>query len=893
MKTEAWHAYKIQKVFQDLNSSRKGLSKFEVKKRLARFGENKLPEEKRLSGLQIFLNQFKSPLIYILLVAAIISFVMKEFIDMGVILATVAVNTIIGFFQENKANKAISLLKKLVEYKVVALRDGKKAQVDSKQLVPGDIIFLEEGEKIPADCRIIEENNLQIVEASLTGESVPSDKNIDVLPEGTGLADRENMVYMGTTVARGKGMAIVCETGIKTEIGKVTQLIKETKEEETPLQVKLKRLSKILAIFIAIITILIFALGIWRIRTGVEHVTYFQMFETAVAIAVAAIPEGLIVAVTVILAIGMQRILKKKALVRKLVAAETLGSTSVICTDKTGTLTENKMQVSHISAYDEILKNKELEFKGGKGAGDSHVEVLKIGMLCNNSVIENPEEKLKKWKILGDPTETALVLAAVHAGLIKKKLEKDRPRLDEIPFDSDKKYMVTLNKYNDKQNAIYVKGAPEKVLSFSTFIKTEKGKRNLTNKEKEVIRKQINEFTKKGLRVLGTAYKLVDQKNEKLNEDDIKDLVYVGIVGLQDPVRKEAPETIEICRQAGIRPIIVTGDHKLTAKAIAKEVGIDVKEKNIIEGWELDKMDDKKLKKVIREIDIYARVSPKHKVRIIDAWQSAGEVVAMTGDGVNDAPAIKTADIGVALGSGTDVAKETSDLILLDDNFRTIVNAVRQGRVIFENIRKVVLYLLKDSFTEVILIGGSLILGLPLPVLPAQILWVNLVEDGLPNFALAFEPGEKEVMKDKPRRLKESILNKEMKVLIFIIGILTDLILFGLFFYFWKIGYDFSHVRTIVFAGLGINSLFLVFSVRSLRKNIWHINFFTNKYLIFSVVAGMFLLFGAVYIPFLQTVLRTVPLTLNEFLIVIGLGLINLFSVEITKWFFIVRKQTA
>lgn len=893
MKTETWYSYKIQKVFQELNSSKKGLSGFEVKKRLERFGENKLPEEKKLSGSQIFLNQFKNPLIYILVVAAAISFVMKEFIDMGVILSTVAVNTIIGFFQENKANKAISLLKKMVEYGVIVLRDNRKTQIDSKQLVPGDIIFLVEGEKIPADARIIEENNLQVIEASLTGESIPSDKNSYVLPEGTVVADRENMVYMGTTVARGKGMAIVCETGIKTEIGKVTQLIKETKEEETPLQIKLKRLSRILAIFIAAITVLIFVLGIWRIRTGVEHATYFQMFETAVAIAVAAIPEGLIVAVTVILAIGMQRILKKKALTRKLIAAETLGSTSVICTDKTGTLTENKMQVSHISAYDEILVNKKIEFKGGKGMGDSHIEALKIGMLCNNSVIENPEEELKKWKVLGDPTETALLLAAVNAGLEKKKLDKDRPRLDEIPFDSDKKYMVTLNKYNEKQNAIYVKGAPETVLNFSTYIKTEKGKRELTIKEKETIKKQINEFTKKGLRVLGVAYKLIDLKTEKLLEDQSKDFVYVGIIGLHDPVRKEAPETIEICRQAGIRPIIVTGDHKLTAKAIAKEVGINVKEKNIIEGWELDKMDDRKLKKIIREIEIYARVSPKHKVRIIDAWQAVGEVVAMTGDGVNDAPAIKAADIGVALGSGTDVAKETSDLILLDNNFKTIVDAVNQGRVIFDNIRKVVTYLLSSGFTEIILIGGSLLMGLPLPLLPTQILWINVIQDGLPNFALAFEPGEEEVMKDKPRKLKESILNTEMKVLIFIIGIFTDLVLFGLFIYFWKIGYNFEHLRTIVFAGLGIASMFYIWSCKTLRKNIWQINFFTNKYLIFSVIAGVFLLFGAIYIPFLQTVLRTVPLTMTEFLIVIGLGVINLISVEATKWFFIVRKYTS
>lgn len=886
-----WHSYSIQKVLRELKTSKNGLSTFEAEKRMQMYGRNKLPEEKILSSFKIFISQFKSPLIYILIVAAAASFLLKEYIDAGVIAVVVAFNTIIGFFQENKANKAIAMLRKMVEYRILVMRNGKEIEINSDMLVAGDLIYLREGERVPADSRIIEARNLQIEESSLTGESIPSDKNNATLNAGAVIADRENIAFMGTTVVRGHGTAIVCETGTNTQIGKITKMISETHEGDTPLQAKLKRLGRNLSLALILIILVIFIAGVWEINAGIEQLSYFKMFETAVAVAVGVIPEGLAVAVTAILAIGMQRILKKKSLVRKLLAAEILGSTSVICTDKTGTLTEGKMQVSHIASHEELIENKGHEFNG-MVSEENHIEVLKIGMRCNDAVIENPKDELESIKIIGDPTETALISAAMQAGLEKKKDVFKHPRINEITFDTDRKYMATLNKYDKRKNIIYVKGAPEIILNFSSRLKIGRSKIDLTKSDIDRIKSQINEFTKKGLRVLAVAYKHIDLKTNKIDESDMSDLVFVGILGLKDPLRKEAKETISLCKQAGIRTIIVTGDHKLTAKAIAKEVGLDSKEENIMEGHELEKISDERLKSIVRKIDIYARVSPKHKLKIINAWKSLGEVVAMTGDGVNDAPALKAADIGIAFGSGTDVAKETSDMILLDNNFKTIIDAVKQGRAIFENIRKVVLFLLKDSFIHIILVGGSLLFRLPLPLLPVQILWVNLIEHSLLNFPLAFEREEDDVMKEKPIKRDEPIMNKEAKILTFFASTSVDAVLLTLFVYLFSVGYDLERLRSIILLGVGIDSLFLIFSFKTLRKNIWNQNLFSNKILNICVVIAAIFLFGAVYLPFLQNILHTQALGLYEVVIVLIFGMLELFAVELTKWVYI-RKRVA
>lgn len=873
---ENWHTLSPEKVFSLLKTSPKGLERKEVEKRLQKFGPNKLPEEKRLTRLSILLAQFKSPLVYILLFAAAVTFFLKEFVDLGVILAAVVLNAIVGFVQENKAEQTITALKRAVEQKAKVIREGREHEVEMEEVVPGDILLVEAGDKVTADARLFETVNMALVEAALTGESVASEKTVKILPKGISLADRENMVYQGTTVARGRGRAVVVATGIKTQFGKIALMVKEAVEEKTPLQKQLVHFGRFLTIVLSLACFLILVVGLWEKRP------FHQMFTTAVAVAVAAIPEGLLVALTVILAVGMQRILKKKALVRKLVAAETLGGTNVICSDKTGTLTLGKMQVADIWTWDQ-------ESASVDGGAKSHLSALKIGLLCNNAVIENPEEVLENWKILGDPTEQAILTAGYSAGLDKEKLEKEMPRVDEIPFDSETRLMATFHEVRGQRlevrgKVVYVKGAPERILSLSSFVDKNGQKIELTKEKKKEISRVHEGLTRKGLRVLAVGYK-TGQRSE-VKGQRLNDLVFAGLIGLKDPLRPEARKTIEQCRRAGIRTVIVTGDHKLTAQAIAQEVGLPAKAENILEGEELDRMSDEELRKVVRKIAVYSRAEPKHKLRIIDALQANGDVVAMTGDGVNDAPALKSADIGIALGSGTDVAKEAADLVLLDDNFKTIVAAVREGRVIFENLRKVVLFLLANSFTEIILIVGSLLLGLPLPLLAAQILWVNLIEDGPPSMALAFEPEEPGIMDNPPRKKEEPILNTEMKAIIFIVGILTDLVLLGLFIWVLNKTSNLPLARSITFVTLGIDTLVYAFCFKSLKEPLWHEKLLSNKFLNISIFIVVLLLVASVNLPFLRFVLRTVPLGSWGWMLVGLFGILQMVMVEATKGVF-------
>ncbi|MFH1537136.1 MAG: HAD-IC family P-type ATPase [Patescibacteria group bacterium] len=841
-------------VFESLKGTLNGLSDTEVKKRQEKYGLNKLPTEKKASWLIILLSQFKSPLVYILLIATIVSLFLHEYVDAGVIIASVVINTIVGFFQETKANNAVEQLRKLVHFDAQVKRGGVKQKVKGEELVPGDLILLEAGDKVPADARIYEANNLQINEASLTGESAPIKKNIAELKKSTPLADRKNMAFMGTNITRGKGRAIVTETGLKTHLGEIASMVKDVKEDKTPLQIRIEKFSKWLAIIIGVICLLIFSIGI------LQGKSVFDMFLISVAVAVAAIPEGLIVSMTIVLTIGMQKVIKQKALIKKLIAAETLGSVSVICSDKTGTLTIGKMQVAEVQAEDKML-------------------ALRLSLLCNNAIIQNPEEELQNWKFLGDPTEIALVLGACHAGIKQKECYKENPRIGEIPFDEDRKYMIT--QHETKRGCLLaIKGAPEKILDFA----------KLDSRKKTELIKEFEELTKKGLRVLAIAQKKLSCQIE-LDDEAIKDCEFVGFIGLKDPLRSEAAQTLEMTSKAGIRTVIITGDHKLTATAIANELGIPTSSKNVMEGAEIDELSEEELESRIRDINIYARVTPKHKLRIIDAWQAQGEVVAMAGDGVNDAPAIKSADVGIALGSGTDVAKETADVILLDDNFKTINAAVERGRIIYANLKKIILFLMSGSFSEVVVVAGALIMGLPLPVLAVQILWINLVEDSFPNLALAFEPGEKEVMKDKPRPRNESILDKEMKIMIFGLGLFRDVILLAMFYILYKMTNNLPYCQTIIFVALGIDTAFVTFSFRSLRKTIWQRNPFSNWWLNGAVLIGIGLIVAAVYLPFLQNALRTVPLGWEEWALLIALAFFELISVEVIKYIFIVRKK--
>lgn len=881
LKAKNWHNLDIKEVFKFLKTSKDGLTDKIVESKQKKFGKNKLPSERKLSKLRIFFNQIKSPLVYVLIIAAGISILLNHFTDAAVIILAVMVNSFFGFWQENKANNAITQLKKIVRQETKVLRNGHKVQIDSVELVPGDIIFVEAGDKVPADARLIETKNLEIIESNLTGESNNSKKNTKKILIGTALADRENMIYMSTLVAQGQGLAVVTATGIKTEIGKITNLIKETKDEATPLQERLTHLSKVLTFVIGITCLLIFILGI---TTGKDPV---DIFITVVALAVAAIPEGLVVAVTIILTLGMQFILKKKALVRRLVSAETLGSTSIICTDKTGTLTEGKMRVSKIiTAEKEYTIDEKTELSEMEKVQDL---ISKISILCSSASIENPDAELEHMKIIGDSTEKALLLAAIQSGFDKDKLDDEYRELDQIPFDSSKKFMATIHEHKDKSHRhVFVKGAPEKIFDFCSKVLEQGKKKKLTAKQLSYLKNKYQKLTKKGLRVLAFAYKT--GKNFEQTEEELKDLVFLGFIALKDPLRKEAKAAIELAEQAGIRPIVITGDHRLTAQAIFEEI-YPKRKFNIVEGDELDRWTDEELKEKVVDIDIYARVEPKHKLRVVDAWQARGEVVAMTGDGVNDAPALKSADIGVAMADGSDVTKETADLILLDNNFKVIVAAVEQGRVIFDNIRKVIVYLLADSFSEMALIAFSLVMGLPVPILATQIIWINLINDGLPNVAMSLEPGEEGIMKNPPRSRKEPLLNSEMKIIIFAIGLITDILLILLFYFMLGQNYDIAYIRTVMFAIIGTDSLIYAFSIRKLHHSIFSSNPFQNKYLILAVSVSFILLLAAIYLPFLQTFFHTVNIGLMDWLVVFGISIFNVVMFEIVKYYFIIKEK--
>jgi len=884
----------VQDVVKSLKGSSDGLKTDEIEKRLKKYGLNELPEEKSFSLWLLFFRQFKNTLIYVLLIAAAISFLLDDFINAWVILAAVVLNVVVGFIQEFRAQRALENLRKVVTQFATVKRNGHEIQIETKEIVPGDIVVLRAGDKVPADIRLINAAELKCNEASLTGESFPIRKTTEDLPSAVILAEQKNMVFMGTTIVTGSGEGIVVATGTETQLGKIAALIKKTKTEPTPLQKKLSSLGKNLGFIILGISLLIFVIGI-LLKFDIK-----EMFTTAVAIAVAAIPEGLVVVVTVILAIGMQRILKQGSLVRKLVAAETLGSTTVICTDKTGTLTEGLMKVVRIVTHDHNLdtdKNK-VKTETDEVPSQSYFLALKIGVLSSDAYIENPLEAIGHRNVIGMPTEKALVLVAAQTGMDLDKLRKQNPRLEAIPFNSERKFMATLHEDKDKQKYIYCKGAPEVILGNASRVDLDGKVVRLDVKKRDKLKREYERLSSEGLRILALGYKAVDKKYKGVENDPsvLSDTIFVGFVGIKDPLRKEAKDTIVTCLEAGIRPVMITGDHRLTARAIAEELELPHQEKNVIEGKDFEKLDEKALKDRILDLSVYARVNPQDKLRIIDAWQDKGEVVAMTGDGVNDAPALKSADIGVALGSGTDVAKETADIVLLDNNFRTIVKAVEQGRIIYENIKKVILYLMSDSFTEMIIITAALILsgivpgGFPLPLLAAQILWINLVTDGFPNIALTLEPGEKDIMKQKPVSPKNPIIDKEMKYLIVIISIFTGFLALGIFYFTWKTTGDLEKARTITFTAVAVDSLLYVFSCRSLRHSIWNKEFFANKYLFIAVLVGLLIQLPAVYLPFLQNVFQTVPLNFADWGIVLSVGILTIFAIEIAKWLFIKKK---
>lgn len=888
---QSWYSISLAEVFSETKSRKEGLATSDAIKKLKESGRNSLPQEKPYSKIRLFLGQFNSPLMYILLVTVVISFLLKHYSDTIFIIVVLLINTTVGFYQENKANQSLLALKKMVKIRAKVWRDGYEKEIDSEELVVGDVVLLKAGDKVPADGRIIEAKNLKINEASLTGESQAVEKKADnTLPEPIPLPERTNMAFMGTIVEEGRAIIVVVATGINTQIGEIVSLLKETKERKTPLQKKIATLSQITGAFILSIIFAIVIIGYFTEKS------FADIFVASLALAVSAIPEGLLPAITVILVLGMRRIFKQNGLVRKLAATETLGSVTVICTDKTGTLTEGKMRVGHILTSTRELLSDHLNglAKGENANGvESHISALKIATLANDAFVENPEAELQEWVVRGRPTEQALLLAGMQSGLNKHELEKQYPVLDRITFESDYKFAATLHRKNESQNTLYVIGAPEEIIAHSIDLDVDSKKEKLGTTEANKLIEKLETLTQKGLRVLACAHKDYDSKTKYQNLTElVKELSLVGFIALKDPLRQDAKESIAITKKAGIRTVIVTGDHKLTAKAIAEEIGIKAKDENIIEGKELEMISDDELRERAKHISIYARVSPRHKLRIVDALQANGEVVAMLGDGVNDAPALKSADIGVVVGSGTDVAKEVADLVLLDDNFKTIVKSVEQGRVVFENVRKVFVYLVADDFSELFLFLSAMAMGFPLPLLPAQILWINLVEDGFPDIALTTEQETKGVMDEKPRNPKEPILNKPLKQWMTAIFFITGLAAFLSFFFLWNLTEDLQKTRTIVFALVCVDSLIFAFSVRSFKRTIFRKDIFSNRYLVGGVAIATLLLIGAVYLPPLQKLLATQPLGITEWLMIFSISTIEILLIEFSKKKIFVNKTT-
>ena len=860
-----YYSLNIKEVLKSLKTYEEGLTDNEAKQRSEKYGTNEIERRKSITPFKIFVRQFTSFIVIILFAAILISLLIGEKLDAVVISIILILNGVFGFIQEYKAEKAIESLRKLTALKAKVIRDAREIEVDSRELVPGDIILLETGSKVPADARLLQIAVLQVDEASLTGESTPSKKITEPIKRRTSVNDQENMVFMGTIVTKGRARAVITETGMGTEIGRIAELVQEVKEKSTPLQEKLKQFGKWLSFVTILICAVVFGVGILReylVATsfGINHVS--EMFLAAVALAVAAIPEGLPAIVTISLALGVSKMTKRNVLIRQLPAVETLGCTNVICSDKTGTLTKNEMTVTEIYANDTLIK---LTGEGYMPKGDfinadsgqsytGNIELLlKVGASCNDSHLNYNE----RWEIFGDPTEGALLVSAEKSGLKKNELEKQFPRIDEIPFDSERKCMTTIHKIND-ENIAYIKGAPDVIINKCKYLYIDGKVNRLTEEDKKRILKINHDMAKKALRILGFAYKSLPGSYSQVSEDLEDDLIFLGLQAMFDPPRENVKEAIEKCKTAGINTVMITGDHKITAVAIAKELGL-FKEGNIaLSGDELDKLSDAELDKIAEDIKIYARVSPEHKVRILDALKKKGYIVAMTGDGVNDAPALKKADIGIAMGiTGTDVAKEASDMVLTDDNFSSIVNAVEEGRGIYDSIKQFVQYTLSSNLGEILVIFMAILIGWPLPLIAIQILWINLLTDGLPGLALGLDPHSKDIMKKPPRKREEKIISREV---VHNIAIVSFVMMVGTLFLFYSYGIDSIKAKSIAFTTL---VMFQLFNVLTYRAKNFKINFKTSKYLIGSVIITILMQIAVLYTP-LNVTFKTVPIGLLD-----------------------------
>ena len=873
-----WHAMPTEEVIKLLETTPQGLTKEEVSRRREIYGSNKLQEVKKLSASRLFLRQFQNALNYILAIATVISLIGGHLTDAIVITIIIFINAILGFAQEYRSEKALEALKQLSAPQTTVLRNNKEQKVNTEELVPGDIVLLSTGDIVPADMYIYTSARMRAEQAILTGEPGSEEKLVEELPEDTPLVDRRNMLYAGTNITGGRGSGIVVAIGMNTEIGNIAKEISEAGEEKTPLQ---KRISS-LAIYLAILAI-IFATsqGLFAFLRGIPT---YDALMFALASAISSIPEGLLAVITLVLVVGVRTMAKRNAIIRRLQAVETLGSATVICTDKTGTITKNEMTARALYLNGEII---EITGEGYTPLGDFrkdgavinpqehlHLQLfLRAMALCNDAhlVLEDG-----RYSIFGDPTEGALVVAATKGGIDKKKEEKETPRVGEVPFESERACMTTIHQLTDEKRYVYTKGAPERMISLCNEIYINGEVVELNDKLRNQVLEASHELAARGYRVLGGAYRVVENSKYHLALDECgEDLIFLGLVGIVDPPRKEAIDAVAKCKSAGIRVVMITGDHRETARSIAEEVGIMTKKDFILEGRELDNISDDEFEKMVDSVRVFARTEPRHKLRIVKALKANGHIVAMTGDGVNDAPALKEADVGIAMGvTGTQIAKEISDMVLTDDNFASIVAAVEEGRTTFNNMRKVVTYLLTTNVAEDIVLFLSLILGFPLPFLPLQILWINLVTDGICDKTLAVEPRDRDVLKEPPRPPKERIVTRGV---LYRLAFLASIMAIGtMFVYYFSTqclgplvliqGYD--EPRTMTFFTIIFFQLFNALNVRSREYSLFRIGFFSNKYLFLGLVLSFVLNISIAYIPFFQELFQIMPLPLYDWLVV-------------------------
>ncbi|WBW50501.1 cation-translocating P-type ATPase [Peptoniphilus equinus] len=889
-----WYNKSESQIFEELQTSKEGLSSAEAAARLDKYGTNELAREAKTPFIKKVIAQIIDPMILILIGASIVSAVMGEVVDAVIIIAIVIVNTILSLYQEGKAEQAIEALQKMSSPKASVIRDGKQMQLDSTQLVPGDYVVLETGDIIPADMRLIESANLKIDESSLTGESVPVEKDGTRTYDGVmEIGDRENYAYSSTIVAYGRGAGVVTTTGGETEIGRIAKSISATDNEQTPLQKRLANLSKLLGMLVIIICILVLVVGMLR---GHEFV---EMFMTAISLAVAAVPEGLPAIVTIVLSLGMGKMAERNAIVKKLLAVETLGTTTVICSDKTGTLTQNEMTVTKVYADGKVYN---VTGTGYKPEGDieeqdaGKVDVTTIGALERLTHVAGLTNDAKlteddgEWGILGDPTEGALLTLAEKAGFGIKDLNQNYNRVNELPFDSDRKMMTTFHDgYTESSVVSFTKGAPDIVLSKCNRILQDGKEVPLTDELKDNVMHYNSLFAQDALRVLSFAYREWDSVPDELDTEHVEnDMVFIGLTGMIDPARPEAKVAIAECKTAGITPIMITGDHLETGYAIAKELGIATDVSQAIMGRELNALSAEELREVVKEKRVYTRVSPENKVQIVTALKELGHIAAMTGDGVNDAPAIKRADIGIAMGiTGTDVAKNTAEVILTDDNFATIVNAVEEGRAIYSNIKKFVAYLLSCNLGEVFIIFIAILMGIPVPLLPIQLLWLNLVSDSFPALALGVEKGDADVMTEPPRDPEEPLLDNEIKLTVAIQSIAITVATLGAYYiglhWFGNDGVGLTQARTMAFTTLVWAELLRAFSARSIKDTVFTIGLFTNTRLVQAFLVSFGLVLVVLVIEPLRDIFKLHTLPMTAWGVVVVAALIPLVLGELQK----------